>query len=38
MINQEKCILPIMTADLGPRCESLVNVIIVMHAYLLKEE
>ena len=37
MINQEECVTPLVTLDLRPQCESLVYVIIVMSAYLLKE-
>ena len=38
MINQEECIISIVTLDLKPQCYSLVYAIIVMPTYLLKKE
>ena len=38
MINQEECIISIVTLDSKLQCQSLVYVIIAMHTCLLKEE
>ena len=38
MINQEECIIPIVTLDLNLQWHSLVYVVIVIHTYFLKEQ
>ena len=38
MIIQEECIIPIVTLDLRPQSQTLLDVITVMYTYLLKKQ